>query len=40
VQQWVSAVERQLNRADAPPAFVREWKAVAREYETIYSQTI
>ena len=40
VQQWVSAVERQLNRADVPPAFVREWNAVAREYEAVYTQAI
>lgn len=40
VQQWVSAVERQLNRADVPPAFAREWNAVAREYEKIYTQII
>lgn len=40
VQQWASAVERQLDRADAPPAFVREWNSVAREYEAIYAQLI
>jgi UDP-glucose:(heptosyl)LPS alpha-1,3-glucosyltransferase len=36
VQQWVSAVARQLDRTEAPPAFMRGWDMVGREYETIY----
>jgi UDP-glucose:(heptosyl)LPS alpha-1,3-glucosyltransferase len=36
VQQWASAVARQLDRPQAPPSFVRGWNVVAREYETIY----
>lgn len=40
VQQWVSAVERQLERTEPPPSFTRGWAVVAREYETIYKQTI
>ena len=36
LQQWSNAVVKQLDRADAPPGFVRGWDVVAREYETIY----
>ncbi len=38
-EQWVAAIEMQLCRNDAPPRFVRGWDEVAREYETIYSET-
>jgi UDP-glucose:(heptosyl)LPS alpha-1,3-glucosyltransferase len=38
VQQWVSAVAKQLDRTEAPPPFVRGWDEVAREYEKIYEQ--
>ena len=40
VQQWVSAVARQLDRTEAPPVFVRGWDAVAAEYEIIYRACI
>lgn len=36
--KWVSAVEAQLRRSNAPPQFMRSWKAVALEYETIYRE--
>lgn len=36
VAQWVAAVAAQLDRADAPPRFVRGWNEVALEYEKIY----
>jgi len=36
VQQWVSAVARQLDRTEAPPEFVRGWNVAAAEYEIIY----
>lgn len=36
VADWVTAVETQLRRAEAPPRFDRGWRAVAAEYETIY----
>jgi UDP-glucose:(heptosyl)LPS alpha-1,3-glucosyltransferase len=36
VQQWVTAVARQLDRTEAPPGFVRGWDVVAAEYEIIY----
>lgn len=35
---WVAALNEQLNRRSAPPAFVRGWHEVAQEYETIYRQ--
>lgn len=40
VQQWVTAVARQMDRAEAPPEFVRGWDVVAAEYETIYTEAI
>ena len=40
VQQWVIAVARQLDRTEAPPAFVRGWDGVAAEYETIYMDAV
>ncbi len=33
---WVEAVDTQLRRPSAPPLFVRSWREVAQEYETIY----
>lgn len=39
-EQWVAAVEAQLNRSQAPPRFSRSWREVAQEYETIYRQCI
>jgi UDP-glucose:(heptosyl)LPS alpha-1,3-glucosyltransferase len=35
---WVSAIETQLERSDEPPQFVRSWREMAREYETIYRE--
>ncbi len=37
--EWVNAVQRQLQRADAPPKFVRVWAEVAQECAGIYAQT-
>ncbi|TAN84108.1 MAG: glycosyltransferase family 1 protein [Gallionella sp.] len=37
-EEWASAVEEQLRRGAAPPQFIRSWKAVALEYETIYRE--
>jgi len=34
--EWVSAVESQLQRQDAPPAYTHGWHEVARQYEEIY----
>lgn len=36
IQQWVEAVMSQLNRTEAPPTFIRDWKAVAEEFVAIY----
>ncbi len=36
IERWVGAVAQQLDRTTAPPSFVRSWRDVAREYETIY----
>ncbi len=33
---WVCAVEKQLQRKEAPPSFTREWGIVAREHEAVY----
>lgn len=38
MQQWLDAVARPLDRADAPPEFVRGWNAVARECVVIYDK--
>lgn len=38
VNQWVSAVARQLIRVEVPPIFVRGWDVVAREYMSIYDK--
>ncbi len=38
LRQWMGAVEMQLNRSEAPPQFMRSWREVAQEYETIYAQ--
>lgn len=35
---WVQAIEQQLRRSDAPPQFLRSWREMAREYETIYRE--
>jgi UDP-glucose:(heptosyl)LPS alpha-1,3-glucosyltransferase len=35
-QQWEAAIEQQLQRRAAPPAFRHGWDAVARECEAIY----
>ena len=40
LQQWVTAVVRQLDRAESPPEFVRGWDWVATEYDAIYSDFI
>lgn len=37
---WVEAVGTQLKRSSIPPPFVRSWREVAQEYETIYRQDI
>lgn len=36
VEVWVDALEQQLARTTAVPQFVRSWREVAQEYETIY----
>ena len=36
VQQWVDAVARQLDRREAPAAFVRGWDVVTMEYLVLY----
>ena len=36
VEAWAEAIEKQLERCDAPPQFVRGWKDVANEYDTLY----
>jgi len=38
VSNWVGVVDQQLCRTSPPPSFVRNWLAVAQEYETIYRQ--
>lgn len=38
LQPWVAAVEKQLDRIEAPPAFVRGWDVVAEEYMAIYDR--
>lgn len=38
VDAWVRAVERQLQRREAPPVFERSWRAVAVEYAALYQQ--
>lgn len=38
VSRWATAVARQLNRTEAPPAFVRGWDVVAQEYLAIYEK--
>lgn len=35
-QQWVNAVARQLDRLEAPQAFVRGWDVVAQEFLSVY----
>ena len=36
LEEWVVAVQRQLQREDAPPAYTRNWREVATDYEKIY----
>lgn len=36
LQEWSAAVEQQLQRRDAPPAYRRSWREVASEYEALY----
>ncbi len=36
LQEWVEALSLQLNRAQAPEAFVRGWDVVAEEFVAIY----
>lgn len=38
LKHWVAAVAKQLDRIEAPPAFVRGWDSVAAEYEIIYNK--
>ena len=38
VQQWVTAVARQLDRTEAPPTFARGWDVVAQECTAIYDK--
>jgi UDP-glucose:(heptosyl)LPS alpha-1,3-glucosyltransferase len=40
LEAWAAAVEAQLRRANAPPRFDRDWRAVAVEYETIYKSCL
>ena len=40
MQQWVTAVARQLDRTESPPEFVRGWDVVAAEYEIIYKKPL
>lgn len=37
IDQWVNAIENQLNRTERPPKFERSWRKVAQEYENTYS---
>jgi UDP-glucose:(heptosyl)LPS alpha-1,3-glucosyltransferase len=36
VDDWCNAVQRQLDRSEPVPHFVRSWREVAQEYEIIY----
>lgn len=36
---WIEALESQLRRDQTPPQFMRSWKDVACEYETIYQES-
>jgi UDP-glucose:(heptosyl)LPS alpha-1,3-glucosyltransferase len=38
VQKWAAAITKQLDREKSPPAYVRGWDVVAREFEAIYQQ--
>lgn len=38
VEDWAAALDAQLTRHVSPPQFVRSWREVAQEYETIYQQ--
>lgn len=37
VEQWSNAVAKQLDRSEAPSAFVRGWEKVAKEFAAIYA---
>lgn len=39
-ETWADAVERQLLRTTPAPQFVRGWREVAQEYETIYREIL
>ncbi len=39
-ETWANAVERQLLRTAPVPQFVRGWREVAQEYETIYREIL
>lgn len=38
LEQWVSAVRKQLQRENAPPCYKHSWREVAQEHEPIYRQ--
>jgi len=38
LEAWVEAIEKQLNRSEPAPQFVRGWREVALEYEKLYQQ--
>jgi len=40
IADWVVACERQLERAEAPPRFVRGWQQVAQEQVAIYRERV
>lgn len=40
LEQWVSAVRKQLQRALAPPRYEHSWRDVAQEYEAVYRQCL
>lgn len=40
LETWADAVEEQLRRSGPVPQFVRGWREVAREYETIYREIL
>jgi UDP-glucose:(heptosyl)LPS alpha-1,3-glucosyltransferase len=38
LETWVGALEQQLSRGQSVPGFVRGWREVAQQYETIYQR--
>jgi UDP-glucose:(heptosyl)LPS alpha-1,3-glucosyltransferase len=38
LEEWASAVRRQLERKLAPPQYTHSWRKVAQEYEAIYAR--